>query len=85
MTDPRTIDQFSSDAELHTIIAALRFWQQHGQGDPLNRTDEMHDLATNGGELCSSLDDEGIDDLVMKLNLGTVTLLCESTNTQVAE
>ncbi len=64
-----------TDEELHTIIAALRFWQMHGQGDPLNRSEEMHDLATNGGEVCSSLDDEGIDNLVMDLNLGDVCLV----------
>ncbi len=63
------------NAELHTIIAALRFWQEKGMGDPDNRSDEMHDLATNGGEVFSSLDDEGIDTLVQDLNLGAISLV----------
>ena len=35
--------------------------QQGGQGDPANRSDDIHDIATNGGEVMSSLDDAGID------------------------
>jgi hypothetical protein len=58
-----------NDAEHATIIAALRFYQQHGQGDPFQRADDIHELATNGGEVMSSLDDEGIDALCERLNL----------------
>lgn len=58
-----------NDAEHATVIAALRFYQQKGQGDPFNRSDDIHELATNGGEVMSSLDDAGIDELCMRLNL----------------
>jgi len=65
-----------------TILAALRFYQEKGQGDPCNRSDYIHDLATNGGDVLSSLDDEGIDDLCMRSDLRAapgplVTLLRE--------
>lgn len=57
------------DEDLHAIIAALRFWQRSGMCDPNNRDDEMHDLCTNGDEV-TSLSEEGIDQLVMNLNMG---------------
>lgn len=56
------------DEDLHTIIAALRFWQRSGMAEPCNRDDEMHELATNGGEV-TSLCDEDIDRLVMAINI----------------
>lgn len=56
------------DEDLHTIIAALRFWQRSGMGEPCNRDDEMHELATNGGEV-TSLCYEDIDKLVMAINI----------------
>jgi hypothetical protein len=55
------------EAELHTILAALRFYQEHGQGEPANRSDWIDDLATNGGDVIS-LDDDGIDQLCQRLN-----------------
>ena len=61
-----------NDAELHTIIAALRYYQLHGQGDPANRSDWIHDLATNGEEVIS-LNDVAIDELCQRINLGPVT------------
>lgn len=67
----------ATDANLHTIIAALRYWQQNGMGDPFNRSDDLHELATNGGEVLSSLDDQGIDELVVALNFGAISLQCE--------
>lgn len=57
------------DAELATILAALRFYQAAGMGDPFNRSDAIHEIATNGGEVFSSLDAEGIDQLCEKLNV----------------
>lgn len=54
-------------AGLSTILAALRFYQEHGQGDPANRSDELHELATCGGE-CISLDDSAIDELCERIN-----------------
>jgi len=59
---------FLDRAGLHTIIAALRHYQQEGFGDPDNRPLDIHDLATNGGDVMSSLDDEGIDQLIEDLN-----------------
>ncbi|WP_146041459.1 hypothetical protein [Pseudomonas sp. DP16D-R1] len=54
--------------DLHTIIAALRYWQQMGMCDPFKRSDEMHSLCTNNDELESYCDDD-VDDLVMRLNV----------------
>ena len=48
-----------TDTEFHTILAALRYYQAHGQGDALNRPAWVHDLATNGGEILCSLDAAG--------------------------
>jgi hypothetical protein len=56
-----------TDQELHTILAALRFYQEHGQGEPANRSDWIHELATNGDDVIS-LDDAGIDELCERLN-----------------
>lgn len=58
------------DAEHATVLAALRFYQSHGQGDPANRRDDIHDIATNSDKVVSSLDDEGIDALCERLNTG---------------
>lgn len=60
-------------ADLATILAALRFYQAAGMGEPSNRSDEIHDIATSGGDAIS-LDDEGIDDLCERLNLGRLNL-----------
>lgn len=54
--------------ELATIIAALRFYQHGGQTDPLKRSDDIHDLATDGDRV-ASLDDDGIDALCERLCL----------------
>lgn len=56
-----------TDQELHAILAALRFYQERGQDGPANRTDAIHDIATNGGEMVS-LDAAGIDELCERLN-----------------
>lgn len=58
------------DAEHATVLAALRFYQANGMGDPFNRSDEIHEIATNGGTVLSSLDDEGIDALCERINHG---------------
>jgi hypothetical protein len=63
--DPRKTPE--EEAELATILAALRFYQEHGQGDPDNRSAGIHAIATADGDVIS-LDAEGIDDLCMKLN-----------------
>lgn len=56
----------------NTILAALRFWQSHGMGDPSNRSDVMHALATNDDQECS-YNDQDIDDLCIRIN----TYQCE--------
>lgn len=57
----------------NTILAALRFYQQHGMGEPFNRSDAIHDIATNGDEDCS-YDDGDIDDLCERVNLAPARL-----------
>lgn len=54
-----TIDE----AQYATILAALRYYQSKGQGEPDNRSDDIHEIATNGGEVMASLDEAGIDAL----------------------
>ena len=53
----------------HTILAALRFYQERGQGDPANRSDAIHEIATNSGDAVS-LDAAGIDRLCEYINCG---------------
>ena len=50
-----------------TILAALRFYQWNGQGDPDKRNRDIHNIATDSGELIS-LNDEGIDTLCEMIN-----------------
>ena len=60
--------QYQIDGQdLNTILAALRFYQEHGQGEPSNRSEAIHDIATNGGDAIS-MDDAGIDDLCERIN-----------------
>jgi hypothetical protein len=58
-----------TSAELATVLAALRFYQANGQAEPANRSDDIHEIATNGDEEIS-LDDAAIDDLCERLNFG---------------
>ncbi|MBS7812392.1 hypothetical protein [Roseococcus pinisoli] len=59
---------FTADQVEHaTILAALRFYQEKGMGEPDNRSNEIHHIATDGGEVIS-LDTAGIDALCEKLN-----------------
>ena len=55
------------DQEHATVLAALRYYQQQGMGDPKNRTDDIHDIATDGDNVIS-MDAAGIDALCEKLN-----------------
>ena len=57
-----------SDEELHTLVAALRAYQECGYGQLSNRPDHIHEIATDGGH-CASLDDDGIDELVERINV----------------
>lgn len=56
-----------TEQELDTILAALRYYQGMGMGEPSNRSDDIHDIATNGGKGIS-LNGEGIDALCERLN-----------------
>lgn len=56
-----------SAEELATILAALRYYQQQGLGDPLSRPDEIHWIATNNDTI-TSLAAEDIDRLCEYLN-----------------
>lgn len=57
--------------ELNTILAALRYYQHCGMGEPSNRPDWLHDIATDCDNQISMVD-EDIDQLCLKLN-GVVT------------
>jgi len=67
--------------ELATILAALRFYQEKGQGDPANRSDAIHDIATACDQVVS-LGAEAIDDLCERLNTSNSV---ESTTAQSLE
>ncbi len=56
-----------SNQEFNTILAALRYYQWDGLGDPVNRPAEIHDIATDGGDQIS-MDDAGIDALCERIN-----------------
>lgn len=60
------------DQQHATILAALRFYQQEGMGDPAKRSDAIHDIATNMDEVIS-LDEAGIDELVAQLQFPSIT------------
>lgn len=55
--------------ELATVLAALRHYQNCGYGDPIEREEDIHQIATDGDNL-TSLDDEGINELCERLNGG---------------
>ncbi len=57
-----------NSAELATILAALRFYQREGQGDPSNRRVAIQVIATDG-DTQLSLNTEGIDALCERINL----------------
>lgn len=60
-------------AEINTILAALRYYQRDGLGDPANRPDDIHAIAcgeTDGQEEQISLDEGAIDTLCEKINCG---------------
>ncbi len=58
---------FLDAQELNTILAALRFYQEEEMTEPDNRSDAIHDIATNGDQE-TSMDDAGVDELCEKLN-----------------
>lgn len=58
-------------AQFNTIMAALRYYQKRGQGDPFMRTHDIHEIATDGDDI--SLDEKGIDELAMMLNTESIS------------
>lgn len=61
-------DAADQRAKTATILAALRYYQSQGLGDPANRPEAIHDIATDNGELVS-LDDTAISNLCESMNL----------------
>lgn len=57
-----------TDEQHATVLAALRYYQQNGLGEPANRPIQIHEIATNADEVIS-LNDEGIDQLCEQLNI----------------
>ncbi len=55
------------DQQHATILAALRYYQEQGMGEPANRSDAIHQIATCGEELVS-LDADAIDVLCEEIN-----------------
>lgn len=53
--------------ERNTILAALRYYQKQGLGDPQMRPVDIHDIATDG-DCDTSLNDAGIDVLCERIN-----------------
>lgn len=53
--------------EIATLLAALTHYVRTGQGEPDNRTEEIHLLATGIDDSVISLDDVGIEDLLVKI------------------
>lgn len=59
-----------SDQEWATILAALRYYDNHDQGEPSSRSDEIHELATAEafeGQEVISLDSDGIVELEARI------------------
>lgn len=66
---PIKINDIAVDDQEHaTILAALRYYRMNGQGNALNRSDMIHDIATNGGDVIS-LSAEAIDALCERINV----------------
>lgn len=64
-----TLRRYAYDnADLGTILAALRYWQQSGLADNPNlRSDELHAIATCDDDE-TSLDGARVDELCVALN-----------------
>ncbi len=68
------------DTEQATILAALYFNHKSGQGEPENRRDDIHLLATADGNVIS-LDQSDIWDLTVKFDVdNAIDDIAECTN-----
>ena len=54
------------DQETATVLAALAHYLATGQGEPSNRTDAVHCLATASDDVVS-LDSEGVEALAVRV------------------
>lgn len=63
-----------NEQQIATVLAALRYYQMQGLGDPRLRPASIRDIADDGGEL-TSLDDADIDDLYEILNEAAAVVL----------
>ena len=54
--------------ETATVLAALRWYQHSGMGDPYRRPDWLQDIACPDPRSTTSLDDSGIDELCERIN-----------------
>jgi hypothetical protein len=62
-----------TDRERGTVLAALRYYQEQGLADdPQRRSDAIHDIATDGDTIMSSLCGIEIDALCERLNPCTI-------------
>lgn len=62
-----------AEDELDTVLAALRYYQDRGMGEPANRPDWLQEIACPDGANSTSLDDAGIDALCEKINAPMVS------------
>ncbi|WP_322014897.1 hypothetical protein [Paraburkholderia sp. J12] len=69
VTKPETKTLKLLDGDIHTILAALRLYQDQGMAWHGNRPPCIDDIATNCGE-SASYDSEDIDALCERINLG---------------
>lgn len=58
-------------ADRATMLAALQFYLDNGQGDPENRSSHIHELATDQ-QLQISLDAVGVTDLMQRVNVASM-------------
>ena len=56
------------DDELATVQAALEFYRDSGMGDPANRPEWLHDIACPEPGDTTSLDDDGIRELRLRIS-----------------
>lgn len=64
-----------NDDERNTILAALRYYQHCGMGEPDNRPDWLHDIACPDPGNCTSLDETGIGELCERINTADTSSL----------
>ena len=56
-----------NDETKQCLVAALSYWKEQGMCEPTERSDEVHDLATAGGEVTSA-SEEDVEALIAQLN-----------------